>query len=198
MPLQSATASEELQELDRTSDAPLELIWRSPGFGVQWLLVQARRPVAAIEPTRAAWSLSTASERWRAVVRRRPRRLGWCLEVTPLGEREPALHYYPRSLLLGGSLILRADTGRYKLRCPLVGPRQWTLARDRGGRLAKIKLWGGRRPPREAARARAVRPGLAAEAAGELQLPLLLAVASLAIVIHHQQPITGGGGGGGG
>jgi hypothetical protein len=191
----SATTSEELQELDRASDAPLELIWRTPGFGGRSILMQARRPVTAIEPTHAAWYLSTAHERWRAVTRRRPRRLGWCLEVN-VGRRPPVLHYYPRSLLLGGSLILRTDADRYKLRCPLLGARQWTLASDRDGKFANIKLWRGR-PPAEATRARALRPGLASEATDEPQLPLLLAVASLAIVVHHQQPTDAGGGGGG-
>jgi hypothetical protein len=195
MPQQSATTSEELQELDRASDAPLELIWRTPGFGGRWLLVQARRPVAAIEPTYRAWDLSTAHERWRAVTRRRPRRLGWCLVVNT-GRRPPVLHYYPRSLLLGGSLALHPNGDRYKLRCPLLGPRHWTLANDRDGKLANITLWRGR-PPAEAERARALRPGLAIQTTDEPHLPLLLAVASLAIVIHHQQPTDAGGGGGG-
>jgi hypothetical protein len=131
------------------------------------------------------WSLDTPDGRWRAAARRRRRRLGWHLEITRTGEREPTVYYYPYTLLTGGKLTL-AGGARYKLRHQPVLKEGWTLAAVGGAELAHIRLSTSLR--RISGKALARRAGLTTSAPSEPKLLALLAAACLAIVIHHQQP----------
>jgi hypothetical protein len=180
-----------LDELAWVPRQPLELMPPNPHQPEHWLLRQAQRPIVAIDHTSAGWSLSTRAQRWTATVRRRQRRLGWQLEITPVGKPEPVLCYRPRTLVRGGSLSDAGDA-RYKLRGPHLVRGDWTLAAAGRGKLAHIKLWTT--PPGKTARARALRPGLEAGASAEPRLLLLLAAASVAIVIEYQQPKSTAGG----
>ena len=128
---------EPLHELDRGSRAWLRFLQRSSYPRDEWVLHQAGRPVAAVHATPGGWSLTTGSERWRAAVRRRHRRLGWQLEFTRSKDAAPALYYRPDTLLAGGKLALTVG-GRYKLRGPLLLRHDWTLASARGGQLVRV------------------------------------------------------------
>lgn len=181
-------ASETLHELTWAWEAPLELTQGSPHPRERWLLNQGPRPVVAISPAGTGWwRLRAAAEEWTAAVRRRPRRLGWYLEVAKAGEREPVLHYRPATLP-GGSLHGAGDA-RYKLRPPRLRA-DWTLRAARGPELAHIMHWA--KPPRESVRVSALRPGLVRGAAVEPNLLLLIAACSVAIVIYDQQPVCRG------
>ena len=126
-----APFGEPLEELAWAYDAPLVLTQPDPYPHEHWLLTQAGRSVLAIHPTTGGWSLDTPAACWRAAVRRRRRRLGWHLEFTRKGEREPELYYYPYTLLRGGKLVL-AGGARYKLRYRDLLEEGWTAGRRWG------------------------------------------------------------------
>jgi hypothetical protein len=177
-------------------DAPLSLVRGDSYPDERWMLEQRGRRVALITrtprwPPDGDWSLVTAAQGWSADIRRRRRRLGWHLEVTPVGARAPVLEYRPGAVRTGGTLELAAG-GRYQLRCLARLGYDWSLATAGGDRLARISRRTS--PPSGSAAARD-RTGLTPAAAGEPELSLLLAAACVAIVIHSQQGIGSGGGG---
>jgi hypothetical protein len=176
---------EPLEDLAWIWEDRLELRVREAYPHDRWLLQQRGRPVAAIEQTTIGWALTSATQHWRATVRRRRGRLGWHLEVTPSGERAPLLHYRPSTFRAGGTLTF-ANAGRYKLRRP---GQDWALARASGDILARISLRTS--PPSGFAVARD-QTGLRPAAAREPNLALLIATACAAMVIHHQQPRSAG------
>jgi hypothetical protein len=188
-------SDEQLEDL--AWDAPLTLMRRDSYPEELWMLEQRGRRVAAITrttrwPPDGGWSLTTAAQHWNADIRRRRRRVGWHVEVTPSRARAPVLEYRPGTVRNGGTLEL-ATGGRYKLRCFARLGYDWSLATTGGDRLARIT----RRisPPSGSAIARD-RSGLTPAAADEPDLGLLLAAASVAIVINYQRRDGGGGGGG--
>jgi hypothetical protein len=179
---------EALEELAWIWDASLSLVLTEAYPRERWLLEQRGRPVAAIEETAKGWSLATATQRCSAGIRRRRRRLGWHMEVTPSGERSPALHYRPATVRTGGTLTL-ASGGRYKLRRLAGSVPEWTLANSDRDMLACISL---RTDPPSGSEAARDQTRLAPAAARERHLSLLLAAAGVAMVIHYQQPRTTG------
>ena len=181
-------------ELDRRSSLPL-LSLRPLTLTPQreyWLLEQGREAVGAIERTTEGRTyralLSGPAESWRVVVRRRPRRLGWHLEVAPVNGRDAAGWYFPATVMPGGRLVL-PEGERYRLRwSPLHW--DWRLVAKPGGELAWLEgpLWSKADA--------AFRIGLAAGAAGEPRLLLLLLAACAAMLLEAQLPRSSGGGGG--
>ena len=178
---------EPLHELDRGSRASLRFLQRSGYPRDEWVLHQAGRPVAAVQATPGGWSVTTRSERWRAALRRRPRRLGWQLEFTRSKDAAPALYYRPDTLLAGGKLALTVG-GRYKLRGPLLLRHDWTLASARDGQLVRITT----RQLRAFAADADPHMILALKSLSEPEVLPLVCAACLAILIHAQQPVLAG------
>jgi hypothetical protein len=177
---------EPLHELDRGSGAWLRFLQRSSYPREEWVLHQEGRPVATVHATPGGWSVTTRSERWRAAVRRRPRRLGWQLEFTRSRDAAPALYYRPGTLLAGGTLALTVG-GRYKLRGPLLLGDEWTLVSARDGELVRITT-------RKLRAFSADADPLMTLAVNSLSdpdvLPLVCSVC-VAILIHARQPVLG-------
>ena len=176
------------EQLDALAwDAPLALMRGDSYPNEEWMLEQRGRRVVAIGrtprwPPDGDWALTSAAQGWSADIRRRRRRLGWHVEVTPLRGRAPVLEYRPATVRTGGTLQLPSG-GRYELRCSARLGYDWTLATVGGDRLARISRRTS--PPSGSAVARD-RTGLTAAATDEPELGLLLAAACLAIVIHSQ------------
>jgi hypothetical protein len=179
---------ETVEELAWIWDASLVLMLHDAYPHELWLLLQRGRPVAAIEETASGWTLTTPTQRCSAAIRRRRRRLGWHLEVTPSGEQSPLLYYQPATVRPGGTLTL-ASGGRYKLRRLAFSAHEWTVEGDDGDELACISL--RTKPPTGSELARnqtALRPA----AARERHINLLISAACVAMVVHYQQPRTTG------
>jgi hypothetical protein len=188
---EAGVAHEEFEEVAWIWDGPLALRRRDIYPQELWILEQRTHRVAAITRTPSGWSLTTASQRWQAAIRRRRHRLGWHIEVTPPGTDAPVLDYQPATLRAGGTLEL-ANGARYRLRRVQAGD-DWILARANRDDLARI----ARRikPPSGSALAQD-RTGLRPAAAHEPDLTLLLAAGCAAITAQYEQP-TGGQWGGG-
>jgi hypothetical protein len=150
--------------------------WRSPA--ARWWLEQAGNPVGMIERSAGGIALQTVSEKWRGAVRRRPRRLGWHLEFTRADGGGPALYYHPRTLRLGGDLVLPGGP-RYTLRCPLLSSN-WRLAAESGGEIGRIAF--------AARHDLSMRVTLGEKAADEPLLLLVILAAGEAILIQGEQP----------
>ena len=185
---ESSVAREEFEDVARTGDAPLALRRRDTYPDEVWVLEQRTRRLAAIARTASGWSLTTASHRWSAALRRRRHRIGWHIEVTASGAQAPVLEYRPATLRAGGTLEL-ADGRSYKLRRMARASDEWTLSAAGRDRLARIS----RRinPPSGSALAHGP-TGLSPAAADEPDLTLLLAAACAAMAAHYEQPRTAG------
>jgi len=188
---EAEVAQEEFEEVAWIWDGSLALSRRATYPPELWILKQRTRRVAAIARTRSGWSLTTASQRWHATIRRRRHRLGWHIEVTPPGTSAPVLHYQPATMRSGGTLEL-ATGGRYRLRrLPWGG--DWILARADREDLARI-AWRIK-PPSGSALAHD-QTGLRPAAAHETDLTLLLASVCAAMAAQYEQPAGGAMGGG--
>jgi hypothetical protein len=183
-----AWAELRLGRLDTRSTARLTLSL-GPGSGLFWRLEQAGRALATIKrASGGVYRLRTASEQWRAHVRRRDGRLGWWLLVVPRAAATGSgVTYYPHSLPLlpGGRLVVRGGR-HYRLRSPVVRA-DWRLTAAPWGREAGRIAFRGHRSPKNIRKFVAFRE----EAPDERLLLLLFLAASVAILVHDEQDSTG-------